>query len=183
MATSSTRRNAVPRTKRPGSLPGYHGQAPYDQESCLTKIFNELSTSDKGLHKILNEDPNLPTAVTFWNWLSADTLNHDALGIAARYTRAKKLQAEFMENQLLEIVDSEPSSTDKGNVDGADVKHKELRAKTRQWLMGRLDSKKYGDRQMLTGDPDQPLAPAADLSKLTDAELALFMAMRAKISS
>jgi hypothetical protein len=50
-------------------------------------------------------------------------------------------------------------------------------------MMTKLDSKKYGDRQMLTGDPDQPLTPPADLSKLTDAELAQFMALRAKISS
>ena len=183
MATSSTRRNAPPRTKRAGSLPGQNRQEPYDQAACLTEIFEKLSTSDKGLHTILNGNPDLPTAVTFWNWMERDIQNGDALGIAQRYGRAKRLQAEFLENQLLEIVDSEPSSTNLGNVDSADVKHKELRARTRQWLMTKLDSKKYGDRQMLTGDPDQPLTPAMDLSKLTDAELALFMAMRAKISS
>jgi len=182
MATSSTRKNPVPRANK-GKPPGIKGVRVYDQAACLQEIFDALSTSDKGLHKIIAENPHLPTVNQFWKWLDDDTKNHDALLINARYARAKKLQAEYMENQLLEIVDSDPSTTDKGNVDGADVKHKELRAKTRQWLMGRLDSKKYGDRQMLTGDPDQPLAPAIDLSKLTNEELAVFMALRQKVNS
>jgi hypothetical protein len=160
----------------------------FDQEVTITRICDMLATTDKGLHKILSTDTiNLPAVSQFWRWLRAD----DALpleerkGFSRMFAEAKKLQAEFLESQLLEIADEDPGQSPNGFTDGGKVQHNKLRIDTRKWCMARLYSSKYGDRTTLAGDPEAPLGGTAkeDLSKLNDKDLAELIRLRKKLEA
>lgn len=159
----------------------------FDKDKCLEIIFDKLATSDMGLHKIMSTDTaNLPAVTQFWRWLRTDDLlpEGERKEYSKGYALAKRLQAEFLENQLLEIADKEPPSNSFGNVDSGSVQHSKLRIDTRKWMMARLHSVKYGDRTTLAGDPDSPLNPSTeDLSKLTDSELSTLLELKAKMGS
>ena len=153
-----------------------------DPEVCMRIICDRLASSSMGLHKILSEDcEGLPSVSMFWKWLRRDDMAKEPKGFSLMYAHAKRLQAEFLESEILGIADALPSITHLGNIDGGDVAHMTLRINTRKWLMAKLHSEKYGDKTTLSGDPERPLSPKTDLSKLTQEELTTLLALRAKI--
>lgn len=68
---------------------------------------------------------------------------------------------EAMAEEILEIADD--GLNDFKQVDGRQVVDQEninrsrLRVDTRKWLMSKLAPKKYGDRTVLAGDPENPI--------------------------
>ena len=63
-----------------------------------------------------------------------------------------------------------------------DVPRDKLRVETRLKLLAKWDPKRYGDRQILAGDPDAPLhtSTTTRLEDLTDEQLAQIAARGAK---
>jgi hypothetical protein len=66
----------------------------------IDKICQEIEISEKGLHHIL-QNPDYPRLGTIQNWLASGKYPY----LNERYARAKRLQAEYMESQLLAIAD------------------------------------------------------------------------------
>ena len=79
-------------------------------------------------------------ASTFMLWVSQDE------ALAERYARAKRLQAELLAAELLEIADEEPGTLDGGATDSGRVADKRLRVDTRKWVLSKLLPKVYGDK-------------------------------------
>lgn len=155
----------------------------FDKQKCLDEIFDKFATSSKGLHRILTENTDLPSVSQFWRWLRRDDAAEDPVGYSNQYRLAKRLQAEFLESELLDIADEDPGHAPNGFTDGSRVQHNKLRIDTRKWVMARLYSEKYGDRTTLAGDKENPLMPSTDLSRLSDEELETFISLRKKIES
>jgi hypothetical protein len=108
------------------------------------KICYRISTSKDGIHKI-SEEFNLDPWTVF-NW------KHEHEYFSHNYARAKELQAEFLKQQIIDIADnaSDDLEFDKlGNekMNREFVERSKLRVQTRQWLMGRLAPKEYGDKK------------------------------------
>lgn len=75
----------------------------------------------------------MPDESTIYRWLRS----HD--DFCEKYTRAREFQAEPFLEDCLAIAD-EPATT------AVEVSDKNVRIQTRQWAMGRLASKKYGNK-------------------------------------
>lgn len=87
---------------------------------------------------------------TFLGWCS------DRPDVAEQYARAKRMQAETLASELLEIADTPPGTTDMGATDSGAVAHARLRVDTRKWILSKMLPKVYGDKLALGGADDMP---------------------------
>lgn len=134
-------------------VPQKHGFAPLrggrtrQTESCVREILERVVRGES-LRQIC-QDEHMPAECTVWRWIQYDPV------FAEEYYKAKERQLDAFAEQILTIADD--SSTDVrmaydkfGNrvpeVNYENVKRSELRIKSRQWLMERLQPRKYGDK-------------------------------------
>ncbi len=138
----------------------------WNQVKVMDYVCDQLATSSKGLGSIITqareETGNFPSYSSIMAWISKDSK------LLEMYVRAKEAQADYMADELLQIVDYEVD--DIVMVDGAPlmvdgkpvkaksnvgVQHAKLRADTRKWLAAKLKPNKYGEKttSVLTG-PD-----------------------------
>lgn len=126
-----------------------------------------IATSNKGLKRICDAakqtDPNFPHKCTIMDWL------RDSEELSNQYARAKALQADFLVDEIIEIADDD--SQDELFVGGDDesgegarrvannefIQRSRLKVDARKWVASKLAPKKYGDKQIIAGDPDNPL--------------------------
>lgn len=101
---------------------------------------------------------DMPEKSTFYAWLMRYPDFLEA------YDIAKEKQMDFYANEILEITDDCPADSDA-------VAKAKLQVNTRQWLMGKLKAKKYGERTTISGDKDNPLT--LNLAAVLDQRLAL----------
>ena len=110
-------------------------------------ICTEIATSSRSLRTICNAE-GMPSVSTILNWL------RDKPDFLAQYTRAKEEQADYMQEEMVDIADD--GSNDFMTIVKGDqeytVENKEwtsrskLRVETRKWIASKLKPKKYGDK-------------------------------------
>ena len=88
---------------------------------------------------------------TWHDWLYAD----EALNIA--HTRARETGFDVIAEDCFTIAD------DKGD----DPASRRVRTDVRLKLLAKWDPKRYGDKQIHSGDPDNPIATVVDVSGLS----------------
>lgn len=124
-------------------------------------------------------DEYMPSRPTVFRWLTDEVFR-------AQYARAREDQADTLADEIVGIADEEVTMVraDKhpgakaddgdGNVevvfDSTAVARNRLRMDARKWVASKLKPKKYGDRQILAGDPEAPLHAIPD--EQIDARLA-----------
>jgi len=78
-----------------------------------------------------------------------------------KYARARDEQAETLADEIIAIADEPPAEVtdDKGvsRTDSGWVTWQKNRMDARKWVAAKLKPKKYGDRQVLAGDAENPL--------------------------
>lgn len=79
---------------------------------------------------------------------------------AIKYAQAREIQADFMADEIMNLVDELPPLTPLGSIDPAWVSNQKNRIEARKWIASKLKPKKYGDKQSveLTGKDGEPLA-------------------------
>ncbi len=89
-------------------------------------------------------DPDsMPNKSTVFRWLRTQE------GFSDQYARAKTDSADALLEDMLHIADD----------DKEDVQRSRLRVDVRKWAASKLKPKKYGDKTIHSGDPDNPLLP------------------------
>lgn len=104
-------------------------------------------------------DDGMPPESTVRGWVL-----DDRDGFAARYGEARALLVERWADEIVEIADD-------GQLEPND---RRVRVDTRKWLMSKLAYRKYGDKLIHSGDPENPIQvmhKAAKIEALTPAEL------------
>ncbi len=106
----------------------------------------------------------MPSASTICRWLTENA------GFAEQYTRAREAQADTLADEILDIADdgSNDYMEDGENgqkYNGDAVARSRLRVDSRKWIAAKLKPKKYGDKQLVGSDPENPL-PAGFTVKL-----------------
>lgn len=100
-------------------------------------------------------DDNMPDVKTVYLWMAQNET------FLQQYTKAKEDQADTLQEDILDIADTEPMQVvdDKGvaRIDSAHVNWMRLRIDSRKWIASKLKPKKYGERQILAGDADSPV--------------------------
>lgn len=104
------------------------------------------------------KDEGMPNVSSVYLWLLK---NKD---FSNMYTRAKEDQADTLADQIMDIGEEIPMMviTDEDGkvtkrIDPAGVNRNRLRVDARKWVAAKLKPRKYGDRQVVAGDPDAPL--------------------------
>ena len=115
--------------------------------------------------KSITLDEEMPDRATVYRWLAADPVFCDM------YTRAREDQADTLADEILAIADEQPEVIAVLNKSGELIEHKldnaflqwqRNRIDTRKWIAMKLKPRKYGDRQILAGDSEAPLAVQND---------------------
>lgn len=115
--------------------------------------------------KSITLDEEMPDRATVYRWLAADPLFCDM------YTRAREDQADTLADEILAISDEQPEVIAVVNKQGELIEHKldgaflqwqRNRIDTRKWIAMKLKPRKYGDRQILAGDSESPIAVQND---------------------
>ncbi len=100
-----------------------------------------------------------PAFRTVYDWLDKDK------EFAARFAQARDVGADVIAEEALSIIDTFPleAVSDSGSrLDSAHVAWLKNRAEMRLKLLAKWNPKKYGDRTVLAGDPDNPLMEPMD---------------------
>jgi hypothetical protein len=107
-------------------------------------------------------DEEMPALSTVFRWLSLDT------SFSEQYARAREEQADTFADEIVSISDEEATTVkvDEEDVrvvfDATAVARNRLRVDARKWVASKLKPKKYGERQVLAGDPEAPLRGLTD---------------------
>lgn len=126
---------------------------------AIEEIFALIATTPKSLESICNSQGHFPTARTVYRMIAADE------ELCQRYTRAKAEQLQVLADQLVDLADQD-RVCEKVTIkpDGSrevvildQVERTKVQIDTRKWLLSKLDPKKYGDRTVLAGDPENPV--------------------------
>jgi hypothetical protein len=121
-------------------------------------ICNRIAEGES-LREICKDD-DMPTRMTIYRWLQADPVFCD------QYTRAREDQADTLADEIMAIADETPDLNpilDKNGalieiqLHSAYLQWQRQRIDARKWTAMKLKPKKYGDRQILAGDSENPL--------------------------
>ena len=104
------------------------------------------------------KDDDMPNVSSVYLWIIK---NKD---FSNMYAHAREDQADTYSDQIVDIGEEVPMMviTDEDGkvtkrIDPAGVNRNRLRVDARKWVAAKLKPKKYGDRQVVAGDPDAPL--------------------------
>jgi len=116
--------------------------------------------------RTITMEQGMPSHSSVYLWLSQKP---DFLD---RYARAREEQADTLADEIVAISDEPPAEVtdDKGisRIDSGWVTWQKNRVDARKWVAAKLKPKKYGDRQILAGDKDNPLSVVPEASFFAD---------------
>jgi hypothetical protein len=110
----------------------------------------------ESLNKIC-KDAHMPEVRSVYRWLRSND------SFCQLYVRAKEDQADTLADEIQDISDERPMltiMTDDETIEKLDpvgINRNRLRVDARKWIASKLKPKKYGDRQILAGDAENPL--------------------------
>ena len=129
---------------------------------AIAKEMCELLSDGIPLRQICRSDPKFPAWRTVYDWMAKDA------ELATAIARARDLGGDAIAEDTLTIMDEPPANIvdEKGGtrVDSGYVSWQKNRVELRLKLLAKWNPKKYGDRQIIAGDAENPLAIQADVS-------------------
>lgn len=124
------------------------------------EIFSRMSEGES-LRSICRDDA-MPNIGTVLRWIAHDTI------LSKQYDAAMEQRAEAMFEEMFEIADEtklDTIETETGERPNAEwISRSRLRVDVRKWALSKMMPKKYGDKVVLAGDPEQPLRTEATLN-------------------
>lgn len=124
------------------------------------KICSRIA-SGESIRKIVKDD-DMPASSTIFRWL----LDEEYKSFWEQYEKARNIQAELMFEEILDIADDGSNDwMEREYKDGGTfitqnpevVGRSRLRVDTRKWYLSKVLPKKFGDKQIVTGDEDNPI--------------------------
>jgi hypothetical protein len=146
---------------KPKTEPKKNGRPSSFEQKVADLICLRLADGES-LRSICRDD-SMPGMSTVFRWLADEKLK----GFREQYAHAREVGLETMADEILEIAD-ETSRDTLVNSKGDEMANSEwiarskVRIDTRKWLLSKQLPKKYGDRTVLAGDPDNPLMEPLD---------------------
>jgi hypothetical protein len=122
----------------------------------FNKILSEMSKG-KSLGSMLKGSNAVMSASTFFDMMKDDK------ALTEQYARALELRQNMLFEELFDIADEsdndweEDERTGKKRVNNEAVQRSKLKVDVRKWALSKMNPKKYGDRQIVAGDKENPL--------------------------
>ena len=143
------------------------GQPSKYTPELAAEICERLSDGEP-LRQICRDD-HMPAWTSIYNWAAADK------ELSERIAQARKQGYDAIAEEALLIADTpligetETSSTTGLTITRQDMLgHRKLQIETRLKLLAKWDPSKYGDRQIIAGDKDNPLTVTPESSFFAD---------------
>lgn len=144
-------------------------------DALLKEICERLSDGEP-LASICR-DEKMPTTRTVRLWMEGETKGVDPKAVSSAIARARELGFDAIAQDALDIADETSRDTIKDEETGSEransewISRSRLRVETRLKLLAKWDPKRYGDRQLLGSDPENPLPSGVTVTfKNTDAD-------------
>lgn len=103
----------------------------------------------------------MPAWRTVYDWMyKDDALGEKGVGLSAAIARAREVGHDAIAEDILSEISQEPErilSEGGGRIDAGYVQLIKARAEIKLKLLAKWNPKKYGDRQILAGDAENPL--------------------------
>lgn len=134
-------------------------------QKLANKICQRIAEGDSV--RTIVKDDDMPSSSTIFRWL----LDESHKPFWEQYEKARNIQAELMFEELIDIADD--GSNDWVIREGKDgeewwqqngeaLGRSRLRVDTRKWYLSKIVPKKYGDKTILSNDPDNPFLTSAN---------------------
>lgn len=130
------------------------GGRPSTYTDELGDLICSLMSDGESLRKIC-QLPDMPTTSTVFLWLSkGDRGVEEYIKFSDQYREAIDRRTEYWAEETIDISDDSDADyifTDDGKrvTNSEAIARSRLRVDTRKWLMGKLKSKKYGEKQAI----------------------------------
>ncbi len=114
----------------------------WDRQAVMRVLAGRMAVSGDSVGTLLRqgyEGYDLPSAGAVAHWIATDP------AVEAVYLSGKRMQAEYLASQLVEIAD---------DLSDEDVARLRLRIDTRKWVAAKLLPQRYGDKVAVSGDPE-----------------------------
>lgn len=116
---------------------------PEEIQDKFDLIIKDIEEHGLSLRKALE---GFLSSSTFFEWLKEDEEK------SKRYARACEVREEGLFDEMLDIADEsnlDYKVSEQGNIviDGQAVQRSKLRIETRQWMLGKMNPKKYGTQR------------------------------------
>jgi hypothetical protein len=139
------------------TIPKKNGRPTLYNEKLVDNILEQLADGVPLRHICKQE--GMPDWRTIYDWLEKDE------ELSARYNRAREIGQEAILEDTLLIADNpqyghKSVESDKGAYVTTEdmLGHRKLQIDTRLKLLAKWNPRKYGDRQILAGDAENPVA-------------------------
>lgn len=122
---------------------------PTDYNEEITDIICEEIATGAALYKLCKRD-DMPGEKTVYQWLEKFP------SFAQKYARARERQQDYESDHIVEIADN-----------AKDAQLGRLQVDARKWRASKLHPKKYGDKTILSNDPESPIVPVINITLAT----------------
>lgn len=121
-------------------------------------ICNRL-VEGESLRRICMGD-DMPSAAAVFRWLASNERFRE------QYACAREAQADTYADEIVDIADDGANDYmgEDEKYNGDAVARSKLRVDARKWVASKLKPKKYGDKQLVGSDPDNPLPAGVTVS-------------------
>lgn len=121
----------------------------YDREKESACIFESMRNGLSARKACIKQ--GIPHT-TFATWLTEDKT------LSEQYDKARDDLHDYWADEIMDIADEDANVLPTtGGTDSGAVQKQRLRIDSRKWLLSKLASKRFGDKQTLVGDESAPL--------------------------
>jgi len=138
-----------------------------NKDKAIELILDQISSGDS-LKKIIDSRSRdeVPCYATWMNWLNEDK------DLLDKYTRAREERADKIFDEILEIADDSSRDeiiTENGIGQNTEfIARSRLRVDARKWYLGKLDSKRFGDKVDVTSGGGKITTPIFSVNGLDE---------------
>lgn len=124
-----------------------------DKEMIFNEILEEIH-SGASLISTLSVN-GMPSTSTFYIWIEEDESKSKRYACACEARELKILDEilEIADKQCEDIIEKDGIILTNHNV----IQRNKLQIEARQWYLGKVRPEKYGNKTILSGDPDKPI--------------------------
>lgn len=154
-----------------------------DKKRILDTVCERLSNGE-ALRKVLKKD-GMPTMATFISWVDNDDKKLN------QYIHAREAREDFIFEEILDIADETKNdisvislgdNVEVEKVNNEAIQRSRLRVDTRKWMLGKMNSTKYGDKihQELSGEVKTGALTGDDEKRLIELAKVILEAQKEK---
>jgi transposase-like protein len=125
----------------------------------IADLICERLANGESLREICR-DAEMPSLSMVFRWINQH------IEFREQYARARETQADVLADEIIDIADNASNDWMEKNFkgqtqwveNGEAIRRSQLRVDSRKWVAAKMKPKKYGDKTIHSGDPENPVS-------------------------